>query len=358
MSSTVTQKALVLPALGEHYAVADISIHAPGPGEVLVKIESTGLNPIDWKMLTTYSASIYSFPFVAGHEASGTVVEVGPQVDSLAVGDIIVFQGGFSLRRATFQQYCVVPVVHAAKVPSNVSPDEAATVAEGLMTALVGLYNTTAELNGKSLSLPPPWSPEGATKYIGQPVFILGGASSVGQNAIQVAKLAGHSPIITTASLHNAAFLQSLGATHVLDRRLSDDAILAELRTLTDSGAPLSLAYDAIALPETQPVAYRALAEGGRLVVVLPEQIPQEVKTPGDGKTVVFPFGHVCGPGNSEFGAEVFARLFDWLEKGVIKPNKVEILPNGLAGIPGGLARMEANKTSAVKLIAHPQETL
>jgi len=34
-----------------------------------------------------------------------------------------------------------------------------------------------------------------------------------------------------------------------------------------------------------------------------------------------------------------------------------ELLPGGLAGIPGGLARMEANKVSGVKLVAHPQET-
>ena len=39
------------------------------------------------------------------------------------------------------------------------------------------------------------------------------------------------------------------------------------------------------------------------------------------------------------------------------QPNKVEVLPNGLAGIPDGLDRMEQNKVSATKLIAHPQET-
>ena len=40
-----------------------------------------------------------------------------------------------------------------------------------------------------------------------------------------------------------------------------------------------------------------------------------------------------------------------------LQPNKVEVLPNGLAGIPDGLARLEQNKVSATKLVAHPQET-
>ena len=65
-----------------------------------------------------------------------------------------------------------------------------------------------------------------------------------------MAKLAGFSPIIATASPRNAALLKSLGATHVLDRALPTDAALAELAKLT-AGAPLGFAYDAISLADT-----------------------------------------------------------------------------------------------------------
>ena len=40
-----------------------------------------------------------------------------------------------------------------------------------------------------------------------------------------------------------------------------------------------------------------------------------------------------------------------------VQPNRFEVLPNGLAGIPDGLARLEADQVSRLKLVAHPQET-
>ena len=125
------------------------------------------------------------------------------------------------------------------------------------------------------------------TKYVGQAAFISGGSSSVGQYgarpprprnnepadllifdaAIQMAKLQGFSPIITTSSLKHEEWLKSLGATHVLDRRLAPEAILAELQKIT-GGAPIEYVYDAISLPDTEPLAYDALAPGGALTVV------------------------------------------------------------------------------------------
>lgn len=46
-----------------------------------------------------------------------------------------------------------------------------------------------------------------------------------------------------------------------------------------------------------------------------------------------------------------------WSSSYIVQPNKVEVLPNGLAGIPDGLNRLKDNKVSGTKLIAHPQET-
>lgn len=198
--------------------------------------------------------------------------------------------------------------------------------------------------------------------------------------AIQVAKLAGFHPIITTASLHNAELLKSLGATHVLDRHLPSDAVLAKLRELT-GGKPLEFAFDAVSLPETQLVAYQALAPSGALAVALPDAIPAEVKKEGDGKRVVYVVGNVHVPPNRATGAELFKRLTEWLETGAIKvrflswlcsyvvsltgrvflrtcqPNPVEVLPNGLAAAPDGLERLEKNLVSGKKLIVRPQET-
>ena len=143
-----------------------------------------------------------------------------------------------------------------------------------------------------------------------------------------MAKLAGFSPIIATASPRNAALLKSLGATHVLDRALPTDAALAELAKLT-AGAPLEFAYDAISLADTQPLAYRALAPGGSLLLVLPNLVPAELKAPGDGKRVVSVFGNVHPPQNRKLGVEMYSRLTEWLEKGVLVVRVLRPLEEG-----------------------------
>ena len=136
--------------------------------------------------------------------------------------------------------------------------------------------------------------------------------------AIQIAKLAGFSPIITTASPHNTTLLTSLGATHVLDRSLPASAILSKLPELA-AGKPIELVYDAIAHADTQVLAYQAAAPGGAIVLVLPEVIPADLKKDGDGKRVSGVFGNVHRPDNRACGEELYARLSEWLEKGIIK---------------------------------------
>ena len=135
--------------------------------------------------------------------------------------------------------------------------------------------------------------------------------------AIQLAKMSKFSPIIATASLHNEGLLKSLGATHVLDRRLAPEAILAELQKIT-GGAPIEYVYDAISLPDTEPLAYDALAPGGALLLVLPDQIPAEKKKEGDNKKIVNVFGVVHLPENWQVAVEQYKRLPEWLRTGAI----------------------------------------
>ena len=95
------------------------------------------------------------------------------------------------------------------------------------------------------------------------------------------------------------------------------------------------------------------------------------------GKRVVHVWGNVQPAQMRATGVELYKRLPGWLESGAIrvrgfalcgrgwltsacavKPNKVEVLPGGLAGIPEGLKRMEEDKVSGTKLVARPQETV
>ncbi|RPD54128.1 GroES-like protein [Lentinus tigrinus ALCF2SS1-6] len=347
-----TQKALYVPSKQASFQLGDAPIYTPGPKEVLVKIISSALNPVDWKIPTFGLLDSLKFPAILGSDLAGVVEEVGAEVSKFTKGDRVLFQGWFGDNKyAGFQQYTLIDAELAAKIPVNISFDQASSVCVALVAVVIPHFNHN--LAARTANFTAPWEEGGKTKYAGKPAFIVGGSSSVGQYAIQVAKCSGYSPIITTASLHNEALLKSLGATAVLDRKLPPSAILSEVQKLIGN-KPIEYVFDAISLADTQSLAYDVLAPGGTLFIVLDEKIPAEKKKAGDNKRIVHGFGI---PENRDVGVQLFSRLTEWLETGVIVPNQVEVLPNGLAGIPDGLERLKQDKVSGKKLVAHPQET-
>ena len=81
------QKALFLetPVNGE-FRVRTKAIPKPGPGEVLVKIHATGLNPVEWK-IRAFNFLVEKYPVILGLDGAGTVEDVGEGVSTLAKGD-------------------------------------------------------------------------------------------------------------------------------------------------------------------------------------------------------------------------------------------------------------------------------
>ncbi|KAI0351750.1 GroES-like protein [Trametes cingulata] len=353
MPQPALQKALILPRKHGEWSVAEVPIPTPGPKDVLVKILATALNPVDWKV-QALGYLVTEFPAVVGTDGAGVIEAVGSEVTTFARGDRVLFQGYFENSKATFQQYAIVPAEITAKIPDNISFDQAASVPLGLATPIIGLYNHHPESN--SIRLTPPWEEGGMAKYAGKPIFIIGGASSVGQYTIQMAKLSGFSPIIATASPRNEQLLLSLGATHVLDRSLSPEAIKSALPKLTH-GKPIEIVFDTVSVDDTQLLGYDVLAPGGHLLLVLYETIPAEKKKEADRKKVLMVLANVHLPECRTIGVQLYSRLTEWLREGVVVPNRVEVLPDGLAGIPEGLERLKNNKVSAMKLVARPHET-
>ncbi|OCH90831.1 GroES-like protein [Obba rivulosa] len=346
-----SQKALFLTDKHGDWVVNTTDVPAPDRGQLLVRIEATALNPVDWKIRES-GLFVQRFPAVVGSDAAGSVDRVGEGVRDFAPGDKVLFQGFFNTVQGTFQQYALANADVTAKVPTNVSVDAAATVPLGLATAALGLFDQYCDASAK---LFPPWDLGGRGKYAGQPFMVFGGSGSVGQYVIQLAHLAGFAPLIATASPHNAPHLQSLGATHVLDRALPADALQAEVRKITR--APIPVIYDAVAHATTQNAAYDVLAPGGRLVLTLPEQIDEAKKAAPPAKHVIHIVANVNLPERRKAGQSLYAKLSGLLEEGAIKPNRHEVLPNGLAGIPDGLERMKKGQVSAHKLVARPLET-
>ena len=86
MSIPSHQKALLLQSKLGQFAVDAVPVSKPGSGEILVKVEAAALNPLDWK-IQAYGLIVEKYPAVLGFDGAGTVVEVGEDVTSFAVGD-------------------------------------------------------------------------------------------------------------------------------------------------------------------------------------------------------------------------------------------------------------------------------
>ncbi len=81
-----THKALVVLEKGGEYVVRDIPTPKPGPGELLVDVKATALNPVDWKV-HDHGYFISEWPAILGSDAAGVVKEIGEGVTGFAVGD-------------------------------------------------------------------------------------------------------------------------------------------------------------------------------------------------------------------------------------------------------------------------------
>ncbi|GJE88529.1 zinc-binding alcohol dehydrogenase family protein [Phanerochaete sordida] len=347
------QKAIVCHEVGSDLSLELIDIPEPGPNEVLVKLHAIGLNSLDW-LMRERGSFVKEWPAVFGFDAAGTVVKAGEAVTNVAVGDRVMHSGTLEEPQVfTFKEYTVIRSDFVAQVPANITLDEASTIPLALATGAFALYDSKHPPRG-GFALTPPWEANGRGKYVGEPIVIVGGASSVGQFAIQFARLSGFSPIITTASKHNEAYLESLGATHVIDRALP----LADLamRVAAIAGRPVLYAFDAVSTPETQNAAYDLLAPAGNLIVDRRFEI-EEAKLASGEKYVALVSGDAQNLPSRPCATALYAHMTELLATGDIKPNRIEVVPGGLLAVQAALSRLKEG-VSALKLVIRPQETL
>ncbi|EEB92174.1 hypothetical protein MPER_09357 [Moniliophthora perniciosa FA553] len=340
------------------YTLINAPIPRPEKGEVLVKVQGAALNHLDWKL--QYSPiDLFPFPLHTGSDGAGTVLEVGEGVSEIREGDRVLFQGWFDAKRNCFQEYAVVNVNLCAKIPNSLSLLEAAAIPLPLITAAFGLSlqhpaHPAPTLAAKDFKFPPRggaglkpfWEQDAKGVYAVQPIVILGGSSSVGQCVIQIAKHLGFSPIITTASPRHSQHLISIGATNVVDRASSEDAIQ---KTLPES-SNLGLLFDAVSCATQAHVDL--LNPGGKFITVgsIPSTI---IFTEGRSGIITYGAAHYY----SDIGGKLFLRLEELLEHGIIQRLNIEKLEGGLESIPDGLKRLQQGAVNGIKLVIDPSET-
>jgi NADPH:quinone reductase-like Zn-dependent oxidoreductase len=284
-------KAVRLLEYGEELVFGDIPIPTIARDEILVRVKSTAVNHVDRVTASGMAREIVpiDLPWIPGHEFSGVVEQIGSDVAACAAGDAVFGTSGMG----AYAEYLAVKPGTIARKPPNLSFEEAASVPIASQTAWQGLF-THGHLEK------------------GQTILIHGGAGAVGAYAVQLASHAG-ATVIATASAIDEAYLESIGASRVIDYRQTQ--FETALRQKVD------MVLDLVG-GDTQKRSLLVLKEGGHLVAAT-QPVPQEETARHRVSGAMMRLAP---------SAEGLGRIARLLEKGTIRPDIASVYPLQDAG--------------------------
>jgi len=281
-------QAAVLWEPGQPVEILEVDLAPPRTGEVLVEIAACGVCASDLHVVDGDLPE--PLPLVLGHEAAGVVVETGPGVESLALGDHVVLalvpscgecpecrrgrpnfcevgarmaaegtladgtsrlsSSGTMLHHfnsiSSFAAHAVVPESAAVPIRADVPLDAVALIGCAVLTGYGAVVNTAGVEEGASVAV---W-----------------GCGGVGTNIVQGARLAGASRIVAVDTRPEKLELaRSLGATETVHAGEGVD-VVAAVKDLTGGGP--DYAFEAIGSERTIQQAWESARAGGTVVVV------------------------------------------------------------------------------------------
>jgi len=284
----MSMRAAVPREPGTPLAIEQVELAAPGPGEILVRVEAAGICHSDYHYMT--GDITCPLPVVLGHEGAGIVEELGPGGDgTVAVGDRValmwrprcgwcvpcitgnpvlcqsgprqaatggLLDGTSRLSRdgeqlhhflgvSCFADRVVVSERSVVRVPDGVRPEIAAIAGCAVITGVGAVLNAVGECAGES-------------------ILILG-AGGVGLSSVMGARLAGANPVIVVdVDPEKLELAKRLGATHTIDARAGDT--VEQVLAIAPGG--VAWAIEAIGRSATLQQAFDCLEPAGTLVAV------------------------------------------------------------------------------------------
>ena len=294
-------KAAIATAAGEPLAIDTVSLDGPREGEALVEIKATGVCHTDAYTLSGADPEGL-FPAILGHEGAGVVVETGPGVSSVAVGDHVIplytpecreckfctsgktnlcgairetqgrgvmpdgtsrFARGSEtilhyMGTSTFSNYTVVPEIALAKIRPDAPFDKVCYIGCGVTTGIGAVMNTAKVEAGANVA-----------------VFGLGG---IGLNVIQGARMAGAERIIgVDLNPAKRPLAERFGMTDFIDPKSVED-VTAAIVDLTDGGVDYS--FECIGNVDVMRQALECCHKGwGESVIIGVAGAGQEIAT-------------------------------------------------------------------------------
>lgn len=219
--------------------------------EVLVKMKSAAINPIDWKLMKGMLKNVPSFvrsgasetqAAHVGFDGAGVIIQTGSQVDKkFSVGQEVFFMAASS-STGSIADYFSVDQKYVAVKPPRLTFNQAASVPLASLTSYQALF-THGRLEAK------------------QRVLILGGSGGTGTGALQMAHAKG-AYVITTCSSRNEELVKSLGADQVVDYTKENFAQVLEEHSI-------DLVFDCVGGPGAWEDAKKVLKPRGTFVTIV-----------------------------------------------------------------------------------------
>ena len=261
----------------------EVPIPQPGPGEVVIKVESATTCGTDLKAYRR-GHKLFKPPMPFGHEYAGIVSAVGEGVTDFKVGDAVfaVMPAG---QEGTYAEKVAVTAAVVANKPDGLSHVDAAALALIGLTAINSVDDTLKLKKGET-------------------ILIQGGAGGVASFAIQFAKSVG-AKVISTTSTGNVDYVKSLGADQVIDYKTDD---------FTRLGQTVDCVFETVG-GETAAKSYSVLKPGGRAAF-----IASGPKAPPTDRTDVQGLRPPVPRGRAQM-----ERIADLAVKGAVKPPEVKL---------------------------------
>ncbi len=304
---------------------AERPVPVPGAGELLIRVSASGVNRPDVLQRMGHYPVPPGASDLPGLEVAGVIESGDAQAMAeagLAVGDrvcALVAGGGYA-------QYCVAPVAQCLPVPAGWSDVEAASLPETFFTVWSNVFDRGRLQAGETL-------------------LVHGGTSGIGVTAIQLAKAAGATVIVTAGSDEKCAACLKLGADHAINYRTAD--FVEQAMQLT-GGQGVNVILDMVAGDYIRRDV-ECLAEDGRVVIIA---VQGGVKSDFNAGLVLRRRLTITGSTlrarsvvfKGAIAQALKLKVWPWLESRRVQPVIHSVFPADEAGdgLPSGAARAHA----------------
>ncbi|MHC4981687.1 MAG: zinc-dependent alcohol dehydrogenase [Planctomycetota bacterium] len=249
----------------ETIVIKDVPVPRPGPGEVLVEVKATGLCGSDVDGYTGHHPMI-KWPIILGHECSGVVAELGPEVTGWQVGDPVAVEPFFTCKKCpaclrSKYNLCIDLKITGHQVPGS--------LAEYVIAESCFLHRKPDNVPFAEAAIAEPVSGslhavERCNPRLGDFVVILG-CGTIGSLAMQHVLNKGATVLITDTEEFKLKVARELGAQYTLKADKED--VQEKVKQLT-GGIGADCVIEAVGLPETIASTVRLVKRGGTIMLI------------------------------------------------------------------------------------------